>query len=101
MSDRLHADPHDATKHRMIGETLRGEIVAGRFPPGARLPTRRQLTERFAAGPMSVQRALDRLARDGFVVAEGRRGTFVSPQPPHLNHYALVMYTPFPQDSLY
>src|SRR5262245_29184268 len=100
MSVAENANSFEDAKHRLIAEQIRRRIVTGELLPGQRLPTRRELNTRFGAGPMTVQRALDRLLRDGFVVAAGRRGTFVSPQPPHLSHFALSMYTLYPQQSL-
>jgi DNA-binding LacI/PurR family transcriptional regulator len=37
-----------------------------------------------------VQRALEQLRRDGFIVVNGRQGTYVTQNPPHLTNYALV-----------
>jgi DNA-binding LacI/PurR family transcriptional regulator len=100
MSDSKESFAGDP-KHRFIAEELRRQIRGGLLPPGARLPTRRELGQQFAAGPMTIQRALDRLIRDGFVVPRGRAGTFVSEQPPHLSHFALVIHTSQPGSSLY
>jgi DNA-binding transcriptional regulator YhcF (GntR family) len=77
-------------KRSLIEESLRREIVSGRIRPGGRMPTRSEIETRFAAGPFTVQRAIDRLAGDGFVVARGPQGTFVAERPPHLCCYALV-----------
>jgi hypothetical protein len=44
----------------------------------------------FSASRVTVQKALDRLADEGFVYAKGRRGTWVAEHPPHLWHYGLV-----------
>jgi hypothetical protein len=73
-----------------IVDDLRRSILARRLAPGARLPTRTELQERFAVSSVTVQRALDRLIADGFVVARGRQGTFVAERPPHASRYALV-----------
>jgi DNA-binding transcriptional regulator YhcF (GntR family) len=73
-----------------IVQSLRGQIVEGNLPPGSRVPSRRDLAERLSASLLTVQQALDRLARDGFVEARGRAGTFVSDRPPHLVNIALV-----------
>ena len=72
-----------------MAEALRRDITRGRFKPGARFPTRDDLEKRFDASRATVQKALDTLMREGFVHAEGRRGTFVSERPPHLSEYAL------------
>ena len=90
----------NSVKHHVILHDLRRQIVAGALAPGKRLPTRRQMSEQFAAGPMTVQRALDRLQRDGFVVSRGTLGTFVAQDAPHLCRYAVVFHD-YPQGSLY
>lgn len=72
-----------------MADALRRDITRGRFKPGARFPTRDDLEKRFDASRATVQKALDTLIREGFVHAEGRRGTFVSERPPHLSEYAL------------
>src|SRR5689334_17414305 len=72
-----------------IMHTLRREIIEGRFSPGATLPTRSDLIERFTASPVTIQAAMDQLVRDGFVVSRGRNGTFAADYPPHLHHYGL------------
>jgi DNA-binding LacI/PurR family transcriptional regulator len=100
LTDPIADGASGAIKHRTIIRALRNQIVSGRMHPGARLPTRVELERRYRAGPMTVQRALDRLSRDGFVVAQGRRGTFVAPRPPHLSRYAMVLPVAGPKASL-
>lgn len=75
---------------RTIVHDLRRKIVQGEWPPGSRLPTRPEIEKAFGASRVTVQRALDCLIKDGFVYANGRQGTFVSQEPPHLTRYALV-----------
>lgn len=77
-------------KSRQIAELLRRQIVTGVLPPGHRLPTRIELTTQFQTSSVTVQRALERLARDGAIQARGKLGTFVSNTPPHLTRYAIV-----------
>lgn len=77
-------------KHDAIAAHLRREIAARHLRPGARLPVRAELEDRFAASRMTVQRAMTALARDGFTVARGKLGTFVAAQPPCLARYGLV-----------
>ena len=73
---------------------LRDKIVSGTWQPGIQLPTRTEIEGRFGAGPMTVQRALNHLAEDGFVTSRGSRGTFVTEQPPHLFRVGLVFASP-------
>ena len=69
---------------------MRERIVKGEFRPGSRLPSRVQMRETFNSTAATIQRVFDQLERDGFVVAQGRSGTYVSETPPHLCHYGLV-----------
>lgn len=77
-------------KRDAILEHLRRRILSGDLPPGARVPTREELVRRFRASMGTVQRALERLSRDGFAVSRGPAGTFVADAPPHLSNYGLV-----------
>lgn len=73
-----------------IVDYLRDRILSNAMTPGSRIPTRSELEKRFRASSVTVQRALDRLTKDGFVCSKGRLGTFVSERPPHLGHYAVI-----------
>ena len=81
-------------KKRQIVAELRQRIVSGKLAPGARLDTRSALVDEFGVSGMTVQSAMDQLAGEGFVVAHGRNGTFVSEAPPHLHTFGLVMPVP-------
>jgi len=70
---------------------LRREIVEGAFPPGERLPTRLELETRFEASPHTIQRAMNRLKQDGFILASRRVGTYVAENPPHICNFGLVI----------
>ena len=65
-------------------------IFAQHLAPGDRLPLRTAIEREFNAAPNTVQRAMARLAREGFITARGKRGTFVAPRPPHLHRIGLV-----------
>lgn len=58
---------------------LLGQIAAGVFRPGDRLPSEAQLCERYSVSPMTVRRVINILADQGVVIAEQGRGTFVRP----------------------
>ncbi|MBA3684116.1 MAG: GntR family transcriptional regulator [Planctomycetes bacterium] len=75
---------------RIIASVRKG-ILDGSWAPGTRLPTRLEMQVRFSAASVTVQRALDRLIADGFVVSRGRLGTFVVEHPPSTCHYALFI----------
>jgi len=58
---------------------LLGQIAAGVFRPGDRLPSEAQLCERYGVSPMTVRRVINILADQGVVITEQGRGTFVKP----------------------
>ena len=74
----------------IVRDDLRQQIVAGRFSPGARLPTREELWKRYGTTPVTMQRVFSQLMKEGFIVSRGWEGTFVAERPPHLNSFALV-----------
>lgn len=83
-------DRHAAKQDRIVTE-LRDAIRDGRYAPGSRMPTRAELQASHGVSSVTVQRALDRLIADGFVVPRGRHGTFVVDQPPHTCTYGLLI----------
>jgi len=81
----------DAVKVNALAESVRRTIIDGRLRPGDRLPTRTALVQQHGVSGSTVQKALDELSRDGFVVAQGTRGTFVAEHLPHLARCGLVI----------
>ena len=65
----------DNAEARVIAE-LRS--ATGALPAGARLPSVRELMARHRASPLTVQRAVARLAAEGLVEPRPGRGTFVA-----------------------
>ena len=53
-------------------------LGTGSFPLGSRLPSCRELARDMGSNPSTVSRALRRLAANGLVRTEERRGTFVT-----------------------
>ena len=62
----MAGDTH--VKHTGITDVLRREILEGMLKPGDRLPTRVLLEKSFSASSVTVQRAMDSLLRDGFIL---------------------------------
>jgi GntR family transcriptional regulator, rspAB operon transcriptional repressor len=60
-----------------VYQYLRGEIVAGRMPPGERLDLE-ELVERLKISKMPIKEAVARLASEGLLAIQARRGTFVA-----------------------
>jgi DNA-binding GntR family transcriptional regulator len=65
-----------------IGESayrrIRSDIIFGRIPPGRKLRLDRMKAE-YGASISTVREILNRLAAEGFVIAEGQRGFEVPP----------------------
>lgn len=57
-----------------LAESLRREL--DRYSPGEKLPSSRALVERFRASPVTVSRAIARLAAEGLVVTRPGSGAF-------------------------
>ncbi|MFF5207999.1 PLP-dependent aminotransferase family protein [Streptosporangium sp. NPDC000396] len=70
----------------MSDSSTSGELVTSlrallsRLAPGDRLPSSRELTQRYRVGPGTVSRAIATLAAEGAVVTRPGSGTFVAPR---------------------
>ena len=63
---------------KTIADTLRGEIRAGHYPTGTRLPTEAQLARRFGVNRHTVRRAAAALRNEGLIHSRRGAGMFVS-----------------------
>ncbi|MEM9012701.1 MAG: phosphonate metabolism transcriptional regulator PhnF [Pseudomonadota bacterium] len=63
---------------QQIRLALAGEIAAGRYPPGAQLPTEMALSQRFGVNRHTVRRALAALREAGLVHVRRGAGAFVT-----------------------
>lgn len=86
-------DKKERADRQAILNALRSRIVSGEMPPGSLIPKRTELEKRFGASPLTIQRAVDHLRREGFIHVRPRLGTFVTEYPPHLFHHALIFAT--------
>lgn len=78
----LTLDPTNPTPpYEQIAGQVRAQITLGRLTAGDELPSVRQLARDLRVAPNTVVRAYDELARDGWVVAEPRRGVRVASGP--------------------
>lgn len=62
-----------------VADDLRTAIATGRYSPGERLPSGRDLAKEYGVAPMTLQRALSTLAAEQLIATYGTRGTFVRP----------------------
>ncbi len=68
----------DTILYHQIADSIRKEILTGRYKPGDRLPSVRQLCESWNCTPGTIQRAYNELAREGLLVSRAGRGTQVA-----------------------
>ena len=60
-----------------VADDLRAAITTGRYAPGERLPSGRDLAREYGVALMTMQRALTALADEGYVALYKSRGAFV------------------------
>ncbi len=80
-------------KYQVIRDELLNAIRSGVYAPGSRLPTERELVERFGVTRMTVRQAITGLVRAGLVVNRRPQGNFVCeslPQNPGDRHVNLI-----------
>ncbi|MFB6883428.1 GntR family transcriptional regulator [Streptomyces noursei] len=63
-------------KAAQVADALRGEIK--KMKPGDRLPSQRELAERFGFAGQTIQNGLAALRSEGLIVSAGNLGNFVS-----------------------
>lgn len=65
-----------------IGQALIDQIRTGLLRPGTPLPGSRELAATLSVNRKTIVLVYDELAAQGWLITEGRRGTFVSPNLP-------------------
>ncbi len=64
-------------RYHQVYVTLRTWVRDGTYKPGDRIPTEPQLCEMFDVSRITVRKAIDNLCREGWLVRQQGRGTFV------------------------
>lgn len=67
----------EQAKYKKVRENLRRQILQGQYPPGAQLPSEDQFIKTLGVSKITLVRALNDLARDGLIVRQHGRGSFV------------------------
>ncbi|RSM60599.1 transcriptional regulator [Amycolatopsis sp. WAC 01376] len=75
MMDRTSGVP----AFRQVATDLRKKIHAGEYPPGAKLPSERELIDTYGVSRPTVREAVNLLRSEGVVNVEHGRGVFVRP----------------------
>ena len=82
MRDLLHVNPAEATPiWRQIEEGLRRLVASRALPPGAAVPSVRDLARDLRVNPATVAKAYQRLAEAGLLEARVDTATWAQRQP--------------------
>lgn len=76
----VHQQPK-VPKYWKLAETLRAQITSGELLPGAQMPTVAQLQAQYGVSLSTVNQAQSLLEKDGLIVREQGRRTFVAERP--------------------
>src|SRR5215467_4774559 len=60
-------------KHQRVSDSLRDRIAAGDLPPGARVPSERELTAEWGFTRETIRKALKTLQHEGRITSGARR----------------------------
>ncbi|MFC9912065.1 GntR family transcriptional regulator [Streptomyces sp. NPDC127197] len=72
-------DPRSA--YEQVADDLRKKIAAGALKAGQRLDGNAKMAEHYGVAAMTIRHALDILRREGLIVSQQGRGTFVASDP--------------------
>lgn len=64
-------------KYKQILKTVKKQIIDGKYPAGSMIPDQNTLARDFKTSRMTVKKALDMLAVEGFIYSKRGAGTFV------------------------
>lgn len=64
--------------YEQIKSALRRQMTEGELAPGAQLPSVRELAQRLAVNPNTIQRAYRELEADGMICSVAGKGNFVA-----------------------
>jgi len=67
---------------RAIAEAIRSQIESGELPPGAQLPSERDLASTYGTARNTAREAVRLLSDAGLVITDQGKGSFVRPQTP-------------------
>jgi len=73
-----------------IESLMRNKILSGQLEPGNKLPTESDLIERFGVSQITIRKALSNLERDGLIVRNRAKGTFVAETIPMRKKFVIT-----------
>ena len=83
-----HKDPSNNRKTSIplyvrVESLVRNRILNGQLEPGEKLPTEDELIKQFGVSQITVRNALSNLEREGLIVRNRAKGTFVAENVPY------------------
>lgn len=79
----FHLDPASGVPiYVQLKQEIKYAIASGRYPPGSRLPTVRQLAVALRVNPNTVSRVYSELEKEGLLATRQGKGTFVKENLP-------------------
>jgi len=89
--DTFFLDPRaEGTLQSQIQKMVAQGILSGRFRPGERLPSSRQLAQHLGVSRITVTLAFTELLADDYLTVLGRSDSHVSDNPPQAHGFLLV-----------
>lgn len=89
------------TRHNEIFETLKGEILSGKYSGNSHFPSDNALARRFNAGRQTVYWAVSRLSDMGFVWRKRGAGTFLTKEAKRNGGPIAVIAPSFPSSEIF
>lgn len=83
----------ESSKYALIKGDLERAIRSGELPPGAKLPTERELVEQYGVSRATVQRAVTSMSESGLVTRRRRAGTIVTERATDLLSFTNLLST--------
>lgn len=73
--------PENISEYARIAGEIRGKIEKGIYAPGAPVPSRQEIIERWKVSDTTARNVINQLAAEGLVTSRRGRGTFVRKRP--------------------
>jgi GntR family transcriptional regulator len=73
-----------------IESLMKNKILCGQLEPGDKLPTEADLTEKFGVSQITVRKALSNLEREGLIIRNRAKGTFVAETIPMRKKFVIT-----------
>ena len=86
----VRSDPRPVYRYVRVADTIRSQVLSGRYQPGQRLPPQHELAREHGVAFTTLKNALDVLTDEGYVVRRVGKGTYAS-LPQEVRQSALVV----------